>query len=117
MNDFKGLFNLAMDASDGVFAYYLCGLMRVLAEDPKRPCPDPEAKAKEYLAKYYPKVLEVALKKSLSPAVHEAINAAEHHVRKLIDEERDAAYRDNRIFREEALQDESKPWNDDLNPQ
>jgi len=53
----ESLFNLAMDASDGVFAYYLCGIMNVLSESGS-PCPDPEAEALSYLQTFYPEVLE-----------------------------------------------------------
>ena len=52
-------FNLAMDASDGVFAYFLCGVMTSLFEA-DAPCPDPEAEALSYLQVYYPEVLEKA---------------------------------------------------------
>jgi len=52
-------FNLAMDASDGNFAYYLCGIMNVLSESGS-PCPDPEAEAVSYLQTFYPDALEKA---------------------------------------------------------
>ena len=53
----KSNFNLAMDESHNVFAYYLCGIMNVLSESGS-PCPDPEAEALEYLTKFYPEALE-----------------------------------------------------------
>jgi len=52
-------FNLAMDASLGVFAYYLCGIMNVLSESGS-PCPDPEAEALSYLQTFYPEALAKA---------------------------------------------------------
>jgi len=52
-------FNLAMDSSDGVFAYYLCGIMNVLSESGS-PCPDPEAEALSYLQTFYPEALAKA---------------------------------------------------------
>ena len=52
-------FNLAMDASDGIFAYFLCGVMTTLFESGSK-CPDPEAEALSYLQVYYPEVLEKA---------------------------------------------------------
>ena len=45
-----------MDASDGNFAYYLCGIMNVLSENGS-PCPDPDAEALSYLETLYPEVL------------------------------------------------------------
>jgi len=55
----QSLFNLAMDASDGVFGYYLCGIMNVLSESGS-PCPDPEAEALSYLQTFYPEALAKA---------------------------------------------------------
>jgi len=52
-------FNLAMDESHGVFAYYLCGIMNVLSESGS-PCPDPEAEALSYLQTFYPEALAKA---------------------------------------------------------
>ena len=52
-------FNLAMDASDGVFAYFLCGVLTSLFESGSK-CPDVEAEALGYLQVYYPEVLEKA---------------------------------------------------------
>jgi len=52
-------FNLAMDASDGIFAYYLCGIMNVCHESGSR-CPDPEAEGLSYLQTFYPEVLAKA---------------------------------------------------------
>ena len=49
-------FNLAMDASDGVFAYFLCGVMPSLFEA-DAPCPDVQAEALSYLQTFYPEVL------------------------------------------------------------
>ena len=52
-------FNLAMDASDGVFAYFLCGILTTCHENGSK-CPDPEAEALSYLQVYYPEALEKA---------------------------------------------------------
>ena len=52
-------FNLAMDASDGIFAYFLCGVLTSLFESGSK-CPDVEAEALGYLQVYYPEVLEKA---------------------------------------------------------
>jgi len=52
-------FNLAMDVSNGVFAYYLCGVMNVLSENGS-PCPDPEEEALAYLEILYPEALAKA---------------------------------------------------------
>ena len=49
-------FNLAMDASDGVFAYYLCGVLTSLFESGSK-CPDVEKEAAEYMKVYYPHIL------------------------------------------------------------
>ena len=49
-------FNLAMDSSDGVFAYYLCGVLTSLFESGSK-CPDVEAEALSYLQTFYPHVL------------------------------------------------------------
>ena len=52
-------FNLAMDASDGVFAYFLCGVLTSLCESGSK-CPDVEAEALSYLQTYYPEALAKA---------------------------------------------------------
>ena len=52
-------FNLAMDASDGIFAYYLCGVLTSCHESGST-CPDPEAEALSYLQTFYPEALEKA---------------------------------------------------------
>ena len=52
-------FNLAMDASDGIFAYYLCGVLTSCHESGST-CPDPEAEALSYLTTFYPEALEKA---------------------------------------------------------
>jgi len=49
-------FNRAMDLSDGIFAYYLCGVLTSLFESGSK-CPDVEAEALSYLQVYYPHVL------------------------------------------------------------
>jgi len=49
-------FNRAMDLSDGIFAYYLCGVLTSCHENGNL-CPDPEAEALSYLQTFYPHVL------------------------------------------------------------
>ena len=49
-------FNLAMDASDGIFAYYLSGVLTACHEAGSK-CPDPEAEALSYLKTFYPEAL------------------------------------------------------------
>ena len=45
-----------MDASDGVFAYFLCGVLTSLFESGSK-SPDVEAEALSYLQTFYPEVL------------------------------------------------------------
>ena len=52
-------FNLAMELSDGIFAYYICGVLKACHESGSV-CPDPEAEALEYLTKFYPEALAKA---------------------------------------------------------
>jgi len=49
-------FSRAMDLSDGIFAYHLCGVLDALHRN-NRPAPDPDAEALSYLQVYYPHVL------------------------------------------------------------
>ncbi len=49
-------FNLAMDASDSIFAHYLCGVLTACHEAGSK-CPDPEAEALSYLKTFYPEAL------------------------------------------------------------
>ena len=49
-------FNRAMDLSDGIFAYYLCGVLTSLFESGSK-CPDVEAEALSYLQTFYPHTL------------------------------------------------------------
>ena len=49
-------FNRAMDLSDGIFAYHLCGVLEATHYN-NLPCPDPEKEALNYLQIYYPHVL------------------------------------------------------------
>ena len=49
-------FNLAMDASDGIFAYYLSGVLTACHEAGSK-CPDPEAEALSYLKVFYSEAL------------------------------------------------------------
>ena len=52
-------FNQAMDLSDSIFAYYLCGVLTSLFESGSK-CPDVEAEALSYLQTFYPEALEKA---------------------------------------------------------
>ena len=52
-------FNLAMDASDSIFAYYLSGVLTACHEAGSK-CPDPEAEALSYLQTFYPEALAKA---------------------------------------------------------
>ena len=45
-------FNLAMELSDGIFAYYICGVLKACHESGSV-CPDPEAEALSYLQTFY----------------------------------------------------------------
>ena len=49
-------FNRAMYLSDGVFAYFLCGVLTSLHEAGAK-CPDVEKEAAEYMKVYYPHIL------------------------------------------------------------
>ena len=49
-------FNRAMDLSDGIFAYHLCGVLESTHHN-NLPCPNPEKVALEYLQTFYPHVL------------------------------------------------------------
>ena len=50
-------FNRAMDLSDGIFAYYLCGVLTSLSEN-NLPAPNPEKEALEYLNLYHSEEME-----------------------------------------------------------
>ena len=52
-------FNLAMEASDGIFAYYISGVLTACHEAGSK-CPDPEAEALSYLQTFYPEALAKA---------------------------------------------------------
>ena len=52
-------FNLAMDASDGIFAYYLCGVLKSCHQSGTT-CPDPDAEALSYLLTFYADALAKA---------------------------------------------------------
>ena len=49
---YQSNFNLAMDLSENLFAYHLCGVMSALSES-GLPCPDPEAEALRYLQTFH----------------------------------------------------------------
>ncbi len=52
-------FNLAMELSDGIFAYYICGVLKACHESGSV-CPDPEAEALSYLQTFYAEALAKA---------------------------------------------------------
>ncbi len=45
-------FNLAMDLTDGIFAYHMCGVL-ITTNRNNLPCPCPEKLALEYLETFY----------------------------------------------------------------
>ena len=49
--------SLAMEASNGMFAYHLIGVMKACSEAGSV-CPDPEAEALDYLKVFHAEVLE-----------------------------------------------------------
>ncbi len=63
-------FNLAMDLTDGVFAYHLCGVMFAMHEAGSI-CPDPEKLALEYLETYYAEELAEKLEADANNATLE----------------------------------------------
>ena len=48
----QSLFNLAMDLSNNMFAYHLCGVMQSMHRN-NHHCPDPEKEALDYLKLYH----------------------------------------------------------------
>ena len=63
-------FNLAMDASDGIFAHYLCGVLTACHENGNL-CPDPEAEALSYLKVFYAEALAEKLEADANNATSE----------------------------------------------
>ena len=49
-------FNLAMDLSNNMFAYHLCGVMTSMHHNNMH-CPDPEKEALEYLETFHAEAL------------------------------------------------------------
>jgi len=48
----KNAFNIAMELSDGTFAYYLCGVLNTLSDNGDK-APVPEEEAAEYLDTFH----------------------------------------------------------------
>ena len=63
-------FNLAMDLSDNIFAYHLCGVLEVTHRN-NLPCPSPEKLAKEYLEVFYAEELAEKLEADANNATPE----------------------------------------------
>ena len=63
-------FNLAMDASDGIFAYYLAGVLTTGFRNGNT-CPDPEAEALSYLKVFYAEALAEKLEADANNATPE----------------------------------------------
>ena len=63
-------FNLAMDASDGIFAYYLCGVLKSCHQSGST-CPDPDAEALAYLKTFYAEALADKLEADANNATPE----------------------------------------------
>ena len=57
MKETTSNFNLAMDLSNGLFAYHLCGALTCLHRN-NLPAPDPEKEALEYLKLYHSEELD-----------------------------------------------------------
>ena len=53
----QSAFNLAMDLSNNMFAFHLCGVLTSLSEN-NLPAPNPEKEALEYLKIYHSEELE-----------------------------------------------------------
>ena len=64
------LFNLAMDLSNNMFAYHLCGLMTVCHESGSV-CPSPEAEALSYLKTFHAEALAEKLEADANNATPE----------------------------------------------
>ena len=63
-------FNLAMDLSDNMFAWHLCGVMTACSEAGSV-CPDPEAEALSYLETFYAEALAEKLEADANNATPE----------------------------------------------
>ncbi len=63
-------FNLAMELSDNVFAWHLCGVLTATNHN-NLPCPDPEKVAREYLEIFYAEELAEKLEADANNATHE----------------------------------------------
>ena len=63
-------FNLAMDLTDGIFAYHLCGVLEATHHN-NLPCPDPEKEALNYLQLYYAEELAEKLEADANNATPE----------------------------------------------
>ena len=63
-------FNLAMEASDGIFAYYISGVLTACHEAGSK-CPDPEAEALSYLETFHAEALAEKLEADANNATPE----------------------------------------------
>ena len=63
-------FNLAMDLSNNMFAYHMCGVMSAMHESGS-PCPDPEAEALSYLQTFHADALAEKLEADANNATPE----------------------------------------------
>jgi hypothetical protein len=63
-------FNLAMELSDNVFAWHLCGVLTATNHN-NLPCPDPEKVAREYLEIFYAEELAEKLEADANNATPE----------------------------------------------
>ena len=63
-------FNLAMDLSDNMFAYHLCGVMISRSRNGGL-CPDPEAEALAYLETFHAEALAEKLEADANNATPE----------------------------------------------
>ena len=63
-------FSRAMDLSDGIFAYHLCGVLTSCHESGSK-CPDPEAEALSYLETFYAEELAEKLEADANNATPE----------------------------------------------
>jgi len=63
-------FNLAMDLSNNMFAYHLCGVMSAVSER-QGTCPNPEAEALAYLETFHAEALADKLEADANNATPE----------------------------------------------
>ena len=59
MKNNETLHKVAMEASDGLFAWHLFGVINAISESSLTDsCPNLEAEARDYLSVYHPEILE-----------------------------------------------------------